>query len=95
MFLLHARAKYDLTKKLKTDFDYPPTEESRFVKEISQVRNQVEGLVKDLDLEYVAPLRRHCQESIQPLAGKIDYRQPYTALVLADLILARGSPTRQ
>ena len=62
------------------------------MKEISQVRNQVEGLVKDLDLEYVAPLRRSCQESIEPLAGKIDYRQPYTALVLADLILARGSP---
>ena len=91
LFKLQAQAKTDLKlPKADTDLNYSSEDASRLVQEVDGVLGQVNNKFKRLGL---VPLMPKCQKSERPVAaGKIDYRQPYTALVLADLIHAHGSP---
>jgi hypothetical protein len=87
MFMLRARAKIDLTgTKPKPDWEYSSEQEGLFLTAIRYVLKQVNDKFTQL------PQWQRCDLQETPAAGKIDHRQPYTALVLADLIHAHGSP---
>ena len=87
MFMLRARAKIELNATPpKPDWDYSSEQEKLFLTVIKEVLEQVNDKFKQL------PQWQRCDLQETPAAGKIDHRQPYTALVLADLIHAHGSP---
>jgi hypothetical protein len=89
MFMLRARAKIDLASpEPKTDWDYTSDQEALFLKTIRGVLDNVNEKFKHPEVLPWQP----CQLQEKPVAGKIDHRQPYTALVLADLIHSHGSP---
>jgi hypothetical protein len=86
LFMLHTRARNDL-QLAKPELHYTSVDESLLVKEINNVLQDVNEKFRRLGLAL------KCQKMETPIgAGTIDYRQPYTALVLADLIHAHGSP---
>jgi hypothetical protein len=88
MFILRARAKIDLdATEPKPDWDYSSEQEGPFLKHIRDVLGQVDSKFEQLPIKW-----QRCELQETPAAGKIDHRQPYTALVLADLIHAHGSP---
>ena len=87
MFMLRARAKIDLSAtKPKPDWEYSSEQEGLFLTVTGRVLKQVNDKFSQL------PQWQPCDLQETPAAGKIDHRQPYTALVLADLIHAHGSP---
>jgi hypothetical protein len=88
LFTLHTRAKKDL-QLTRPELHYSPEDTSIFLKDINGVLQQVTKKFQRLAL---ANQLVKCQTSDPIGAGTIDYRQPYTALVLADLIHAHGSP---
>ena len=91
MFILRARAKEDLTFSVPVpEYSYTQLEEVPFLKQIDKVMNDVNAV-----FSYPETRGRweNCQRTPEQTGpGKIDHRQPYTALVLADLIQAHGSP---
>jgi hypothetical protein len=86
LFMLHARAKNAKTSELH----YSEQEANHLVEAINAVLKQVNAKFQYLELAK-ADLPE-CKSETPIGAGEIDYRQPYTALVLADLIHAHGSP---
>jgi hypothetical protein len=86
LFMLHARAKNAKTSEVH----YSEQEAKHLVDAINAVLKQVNRKFQDLELAK-ADLPE-CKSEMLIGAGEIDYRQPYTALVLADLIHAHGSP---
>jgi hypothetical protein len=87
MFMLRARAKIDLNaSKPKPNWEFSSDQEAQYLQDIKGVLRQVNGKFKKL------PQSQPCDLQERPAAGEIDHRQPYTALVLADLIHAHGSP---
>ena len=88
MFILRARAKIDLdATPPKLDWEYSSEQERPFLTHIRNVLGQVNSKFEQLPIKW-----QRCDLQETPTAGKIDHRQPYTALVLADLIHAHGSP---
>ena len=88
MFILRARAKIDLdATEPKLDWEYSSEQERPFLTHIRNVLGQVNSKFEQLPIKW-----QRCDLQETPTAGKIDHRQPYTALVLADLIHAHGSP---
>jgi hypothetical protein len=97
MFMLHTRARRD------SDLNPPPKEvryssydESLFWREVNNVLSKVNEKFDENrhpEVNWPAKLDQcKAQESKDLTPFKVDHRQPYGALVLADLIHAHGSP---
>ncbi|HWU44881.1 MAG TPA: hypothetical protein VN132_15620, partial [Bdellovibrio sp.] len=97
MFMLHARARDDLTSRTpKTDLSVSSYDESHFWNEVNKVLTEVNKKFDVTNFPEVKPkdLSTKCMsgESGAPGGFTIDHRQPYSTLVLADLLHAHGSP---
>ena len=97
MFMMHARAKRDLQQSPPLrEVHYNSSEESLFWHEVNNVLNKVNEKFDERrhpEVNWPAKLAQcKAQVSEEQTAFKVDHRQPYSALVLADLIHAHGSP---
>jgi hypothetical protein len=97
MFMLHTRAKRDSERNPPPKHvRYSSSDESLFWREVNNVLNKVNEKFDESrhpEVNWPAKLDQcKAQESIDPTSFKVDHRQPYSALVLADLIHAHGSP---
>jgi hypothetical protein len=97
IFMLHARAKQDAEEKLpQKTYEVKSNDQLHFWLRVNDV---LSGVNKKFD-ETLHPAVKwpakseQCKEPISTNAAPItvDHRQPYGALVLADLIQAHGSP---
>jgi hypothetical protein len=97
MFMLHTQAKQDL-KQLRPlkEVQYGSYAESRFWQEVNNVLDKVNEKFDERYHPAVNGPGKLAQCKVQPpkeySSFKVDHRQPYGALVLADLIHAHGSP---
>jgi hypothetical protein len=89
LFMLHTRANKN-SRLPKPELRYSAVDAQLLVDEINSVLKQVNQKFQRLGLADATSLK--CKSETPIGAGEIDYRQPYTALVLADLIHAHGSP---
>jgi hypothetical protein len=89
LFVLHIRANKN-SRLPKPELRYSAVDAQLLVDEINRVLAQVNEKFQRLGLADATSLK--CKTETPIGAGEIDYRQPYTALVLADLIHAHGSP---
>ena len=97
MFMMHTRAKRDLQQSPPLrEVHYNSSEESLFWHEVNNVLNKVNEKFDERrhpEVNWPAKLAQcKAQVSEEQTAFKVDHRQPYSALVLADLIHAHGSP---
>jgi hypothetical protein len=100
MFMMHTRAKRDLQQSPPLrEVHYNSSEESLFWHEVNNVLNKVNEKFDERrhpEVNWPAKLAQcKAQESEEQTAFKVDHRQPYSALVLADLIHAHGLPMRR
>ena len=97
MFMLHARARQDLEQSPPPrEVQYDSSEESLFWQEVNNVLTNVNEKFAERRHPAVNWPAKSAQCKVQTpkenSSFKIDHRQPYGALVLADLIHAHGSP---
>jgi len=97
MFMLHTRAKRDLQQTPPPrEVQYSSSAETLFWREVNNVLAKVNEKFDESrhpEVNWPAKLDQcKTQDSNGLPAFKIDHRQPYGALVLADLIHAHGSP---
>jgi hypothetical protein len=97
MFMLHTRAKRDSEQNSPPkEVQYSSSDESLFWREVNNVLNKVNEKFDESrhpEVNWPAKLDQCKAQASNGLpAFKIDHRQPYGALVLADLIHAHGSP---
>ncbi|MGO9628733.1 MAG: hypothetical protein ACLPXW_07025 [Xanthobacteraceae bacterium] len=97
MFMLHTRSKRDSGKNPPPkEVSYSSYGESLFWREVNNVLNRVNEKFDENrhpEVNWPAKLDQcKAQESKDLTPFKVDHRQPYGALVLADLIHAHGSP---
>ena len=97
MFMMHTRAKRDLEQSPPPrEVHYSSSEESLFWHQVNNVLNRVNEKFDEQrhpEVNWPAKLAQcKAQVSEEQTAFKVDHRQPYSALVLADLIHAHGSP---
>jgi hypothetical protein len=97
MFMLHARARQDLEQiPPPREVQYDSSEQSLFWQEVNNVLTNVNEKFAEHRHAAVHWPAKSVQCQVQTpkenSSFKVDHRQPYGALVLADLIHAHGSP---